>query len=108
LRRSAGAGIGAAVARWRRAGRFENDTVAALAALLFGERRLERLDDRQSRELALCLEFAVRGRVAERTLAGAITRLSARDAREEAARALCAWLIQRANEREQLGGRRAA
>jgi hypothetical protein len=30
----------------RRAGRFEEDTVAALADLLFGEGRLERLDDR--------------------------------------------------------------
>jgi Rad52/22 family double-strand break repair protein len=96
------------LARWRRAGRFEQDTVAALAGLLFGEGRLKRLDDPQVGELALCLEFAVRGRVAPRTLAGAITRLSKRDDREEAARALRAWLIEKANERELLGRRRAA
>jgi hypothetical protein len=99
---------GAEVARWRRAGRFEDDTVAALAALLFGERRLEHLDDRQLPELAASLEFAVRGQVSERTLARALTRLSERDDRAEAARALRAWLIQRANERELLGRRGAA
>lgn len=98
----------AEVAGWRRAGRFEEDTVAALAALLFAERRLERLDDRQARELAASLEFAVRGQVSERTLAGALKRLSQRDDRAEAAKALRAWLIQRANERELLGRRRAA
>jgi hypothetical protein len=98
----------AELARWRRAGRFEQDTVAALAGLLFGERRLERLEERQAGELATCLEFAVRGRVAERTLAQAVARLSRRDDREEAARALRAWLIQRANEHELLGRRRAA
>jgi Rad52/22 family double-strand break repair protein len=98
----------AEVARRRRAGRFEQETVAALAGLLFGERRLERLNDRQVGGLATCLEFAVRGRVAPRTLAGALARLSQRDDREEAARALRAWLIQRANEHELLGRRRAA
>jgi hypothetical protein len=103
-----GAGNRAEVARWRRAGRFEQDTVAALAGLLLGERRLERLDDREAGELALCLEFAVRGRVAQSTLTGALARLSQRDDREEAARALRAWLVQRANERELLGRRRAA
>jgi hypothetical protein len=96
------------LARWRRAGRFEQDTVAALADLLFGEGRLKRLDDPQVGELAHCLEFAVRGRVAPRALAGAITRLSKRDDREEAAKALRAWLIEKANERELLGRRRAA
>jgi Rad52/22 family double-strand break repair protein len=105
---AAGAGHGAEVARWRRAGRFEDDTVVALAGLLFGERRLERLDERQARELAVSLELAVRGQVSERTLAGALKRLSQRGDRAEAARALRAWLIQRANERELLGRRRAA
>jgi hypothetical protein len=104
----AAAANGAELARWRRAGRFEQDTVAALAGVLFDERRLERLDDRQVCELALCLEFAARGRVAQRTLARALTRLSQRDDREEAARTLRAWLIQRTNERELLGRRRAA
>jgi hypothetical protein len=99
---------GAEVARWRRAGRFDQKTVAGLAALLFGERRLERLDDRQVGELAVSLEFAVRGQVSERILARALTRLSERDDREEAARTLRAWLIQRTNERELLGRRRAA
>jgi hypothetical protein len=60
------------------------------------------------RELAVSLEFAVRGRDSQRTLAGALTRLSERDDRAEAARALRAWLIRRANERELLGRRRAA
>jgi hypothetical protein len=96
------------VARWRRAGCLAEDTVAALASLLFDERRLERLDDRQVGELALCLEFAARGRVGQGTLARALTRLSQRDDREEAARTLRAWLIQRTNEREALGRRRAA
>jgi hypothetical protein len=105
---SAGTSSRAEVAHWRRAGRVEQKTVAALAGLLFGERRLERLGDGQVRELALCLEFAVRGQVSERTLAGALTRLSKRDDRAEAARALRAWLIQRANERELLGRRSAA
>jgi Rad52/22 family double-strand break repair protein len=104
----AGAAKGAEVARWRRAGRLEQDTVAALAALLFGERKLERLDDRQVRELAVSLEFAVRGHVSQNTLAGAVTRLSQRDDRAEAATALRVWLIQRANERDLLGRRRAA
>jgi hypothetical protein len=96
------------VAHWRRAGGFKEDTVAALAELLFGEPRLERLDDRQAGELAMSLEFAVRGRVAQRTLAGAITRLSKRDDCAEAAKALRVWLIDKANERELLGQRKAA
>jgi hypothetical protein len=96
------------VARWRRAGRFEEDTVAGLAAVMFGERKLESLDDRQARELAVSPEFAVRGQVSEHTLAGALERLSERDDRAEAARALRAWLIQRANEVELLRRRRAA
>jgi Rad52/22 family double-strand break repair protein len=104
----ADAGNGSEVARWRGTGRFEDDTVAALAALMFGERKLERLDDRQVRELATSLEFAVRGQVSERMLAGALTRRSQRDDRAEAARALRAWLIQRANEVELLRRRRAA
>jgi hypothetical protein len=99
---------GAEVARWRRAGRFEQETVAGLSALLFGERGLERLDDRQVGELAVSLEFAVRGQVSERILARSLTRLSERDDRAEAARALRAWLIQRANKRELLGRRSAA
>jgi Rad52/22 family double-strand break repair protein len=96
------------LAHWRRAGRFKQDTVAALADLLFRERRLERLDDRQVGELAMLLEFAVRGRVGQRTLAGAIARLSRRDDPREAARALCTWFVERASERELLGRRRAA
>jgi hypothetical protein len=58
---------------------------------------LERLNRGQLRELAVSLEFAVRGRVAQRRLTGAITRLSKRDDREGAARALRDWLIEKAN-----------
>jgi len=95
------------IARWRHSGRYKHETVAALAGLLFGE-TIERLSRDQLRELALSLEFAVRGRVAQRTLGGAISRLSKRDNREETARALRAWLIEKANERELLGQRKAA
>jgi hypothetical protein len=96
------------VACWQRAARFDDETVAALAEFLFGEHRLDRLDDRQAGELATSLELAVRGRVAQRALAGAIVRLSGRDDRPEAARALRGWLIEKANRRERLDGRRAA
>jgi hypothetical protein len=96
------------VARWQRAARFDDETVAALAEFLFGERRLDRLDDRQVGELGMSLELAVRGRVTQRTLAGAITRLSGRDDRLEAARALRAWLIEKTPQRELPDRRRAA
>jgi hypothetical protein len=96
------------LAHWRRVGSYGEETVTALAGLLFGEQTLARLDDGQLGELALSLEFAVRGRIAQRTLARAITRLSNRDDRADAARALRAWLIEQANQRELLGGRRAA
>jgi hypothetical protein len=96
------------VSRWQRAGRFDDETVATLAEFLFGEHRLDRLDDRQAGELAIAIELAVRGRVAQRTLAGAIARLSGRGDRPEAARALRGWLIEKANQPEQLDGRRGA
>jgi hypothetical protein len=75
------------VVHWRRAGRFKEETIAALADLVFGDRRLEHLDGRPLDELAVSLEFAVRGRVEQRGLAGTVNRLSRRDARIEAAKA---------------------
>jgi hypothetical protein len=43
--------------------------VVALAEFLFGERRIGRVDDRHTAELAMCLGFAVHGQIATRTLA---------------------------------------
>jgi hypothetical protein len=95
------------ITHWRLQGRYREETIAALAGLLFGEKVIERLTADQVRQFCFALEFAVRGGVAQRTLAGAITRLSKRDDRAEAAEALRIWLVQKANERE-LPGRQAA
>jgi hypothetical protein len=56
----------------------------------------------------MTLEFAVRGRVAPRTLAAAITRLEKREDSVKAAEKLRAWLVEKANTRELVGRPKAA
>jgi hypothetical protein len=86
------------IAHWRMVGRYKDETISALAGLLVGERLLDLLSHAQVRTLAHALEFAVRGRVVQPTLAGAITRLSKREDREQAAAELQRWLRRKADE----------
>lgn len=89
-----------AVEHWRTTGRYKPDTVEALAGLLCGEQVLERLDRDAVKHLALTLELAVRGKVAQRELAAEVTRLSKREQREQAATELRERLVLKANEAE--------
>ena len=82
-------------------------TAIRMARLLYGE-PLDRLSHARVRDLALALEFAVRGRVPQAELAKALARLGQHADRERAAKELRAWLARQANERELLGQRRAA
>jgi Rad52/22 family double-strand break repair protein len=86
------------IAHWRLVGRYKDETIAALAELLVGEKLLERLSHAQVRTLSHTLEYAVRGQVAQPTLAGAITRLAKREDRDLAAQELERWLRQKAAE----------
>jgi hypothetical protein len=96
------------IAHWRGVGRYKEETVAALAGLVCGERVLERLSHRQVKRLSWLLECAVRGRVSQRSLAGAVTRLAKSDEREQAAEELERWLVGKADEVGLLGRREAA
>jgi Rad52/22 family double-strand break repair protein len=96
------------IAHWRQAGRYREETVSAMAELACGEKVLERLSRDQVRRVAWLLELAVSGRVSQRTLAGAVTRAGRRPQRDEGARALEAWLREKADEVGLLGRREAA
>jgi hypothetical protein len=65
------------IAHWRQAGHKEQ-TVAALAGLVCGEKVLERLSRDQVHRVAWLLELAVVGRVSRATLAAAIASASRR------------------------------
>lgn len=88
------------IAHWQQVGKFKLETVEALAALICGQRMLDRLSHGEVRKVALTLEIAVRGKVAQRDLASSLTRLAKRDDREQAAEALRERLIAKANEAE--------
>lgn len=88
------------IAHWQQVGKFKQETVEALAALICGQRMLDRLSHGEVRKVALTLEIAVRGKVAQRDLASSLTRLAKRDDREQAAEALRERLIAKANEAE--------
>lgn len=88
------------IAHWQQVGKFKLETVEALAGLLCGHRMLDRLSHGEVRKVALTLEIAVRGKVAQRDLASSLTRLAKRDDREQAAEALRERLIAKANEAE--------
>lgn len=60
------------------------------------------------KHVAWLLECAVRGRVSQRTLQGALTRLAKRGEREAAAAELEAWLRHKADEAGLMGRREAA
>jgi hypothetical protein len=96
------------IAHWRQAGRYKEETIAAIAELACGEKLLERLSPDQVRSVAWLLELAVAGRVSQRTLAGAVTRAGRRYERVEGARELEAWLRQKVDEVGLLGRREAA
>ncbi len=98
------------IEHWQRVGHYKPETVEALGGLLCGQRMLDRLSREQVRKVALTLEIAVRGEVAQRDLASALTRLAKRDDREQAAQDLCERLARKANEAELTPGprRRAA
>jgi len=61
---------------------------------------LDRLTREQVDKLALTLEIAVRGKVAQRDLASSLTRLQRRDDHEQAAEDPHDRLVQKANEAE--------
>lgn len=89
-----------AIEHWRTVGRYKPETIEVLAALMCGQRMLERLTREEVRKLALTLEIAVRGKVAQRDLASSLTRLAKRDDREQAATELSERLVLKANEVE--------
>jgi Rad52/22 family double-strand break repair protein len=86
------------IARWRQAGAYEEETVAALAGLACGERVVERLDREQVRRVAWLLELAVAGRVSQISLANAVTRAARRYEFAKRAEELEAWLRQQADD----------
>jgi hypothetical protein len=87
-----------AIEHWRSVGRYKPETVEALSALICGQRMLDRLTREQVHKLALTLEIAVRGKVAQRDLASSLTRLAKREDRERAAKDLRERLVAKANE----------
>jgi hypothetical protein len=95
------------LAYWQRKGRYGDETVRSLAALVCCESRLEALNAQQLGELAFLLECAVRGKVTGRSLDSWLAQLTHRDDRRTAAEALRARLVEKTNEVE-LGGRREA
>jgi hypothetical protein len=95
------------LAYWQSKGRFGEETVRSLAALVCGESKLEALTAQQLGELAFLLECAVRGRVTGRSLDSWLAQLAHRNDRRTAAEALRARLVEKTNEVE-LGGRREA
>jgi hypothetical protein len=95
------------LAYWQGKGRYGDETVRSLAALVCGEGTLEALTTQQLGELAFLLECAVRGRVTGRSLDSWLAQLAHRDDRRTAAEALRARLVEQTNEVE-LGGRREA
>jgi hypothetical protein len=95
------------LAYWQGKGRYGDETVRSLAAVVCGESALEALNAQQLRELAFLLECAVRGRVTGRSLHSWLAQLAQRDDRRTAAEALRARLVEKTNGVE-LGGRRKA
>jgi hypothetical protein len=93
------------LAYWQRKGRYGDEVVRSLAALVCGEPAFDRLTQEQLGELGFLLECAVRGRVTRRSLEAWLTQLAERHDRRAAAKALRARLIEKTNEVE-LGGRR--
>jgi hypothetical protein len=95
------------LAYWQGKGRYGDETVRSLAALVCRESKVEALTPEQLRELAFLLECAVRGRVTRRSLDSWLEQVAERDDRHAAAEALRARLVEKVNEVE-LGGRREA
>jgi hypothetical protein len=95
------------LAYWQQKGRFGDQAVRSLAALVCGESATEALRPQQVAELAFLLECAVRGRVTKRSLESWLAQLAEREDRAAAAEALRTRLVEKTNEVE-LGGRREA
>ena len=95
------------VAYWQRKGRYGDEAVRSLAALVSGEGSIERLTPQQLGELAFLLECAVRGKVTGRSLEAWLAQLAQRDDRPAALQALRGRLIEKVNEVE-MGDRREA
>jgi hypothetical protein len=95
------------LAYWQGKGRYGDETVRSLAALVCGESTLEALTAPQLGELAFLLECAVRGKVAKRSLESWLMQLAGAGDRGKAAESLRARLVEKTNEVE-LGGRREA
>jgi hypothetical protein len=96
------------IAHWRQAGRYKDETVSAIAGLACGEQVLERLTRDQVKRVSWLLELAVKGRVSQRTLAGAVTRASGRYDEAKGVAELAAWLREKADEVGLLGRREVA
>jgi len=76
-------------------GGYQPDTVAALAELLFAERQVERLSEAQVRDLRTMVEAARVGGIAQRTLAGQLTKALGSEDRPAARAKLGAWVLGR-------------
>ncbi|MCA1701456.1 MAG: hypothetical protein LC790_22185, partial [Actinobacteria bacterium] len=91
---------GEALVYWQHKGRYPEELVASLAALLCGDGPFEALRPEQMGEVAFMLECAVRGKVCGRSLESWLARLAESDDRPGAAEALRARLVEKANEVE--------
>ncbi len=99
----------ALIAEWQRVGGYRDETVGRLAEIACGEKIVERLSFRQVKQVAWLLECGARGKVSQRTLQGALTRLIKREEDEATkAEALRRWLTEKADEVGLLGRREAA
>jgi hypothetical protein len=92
---------------WQQKGRYGDELVRSLAALVCGESAIETLTHEQLGELAFLLECAVRGKVTKRSLEAWLAQLAEAGDRRAAVEALRARLVEKTNEVE-LGGRREA
>jgi hypothetical protein len=99
----------ALISEWQQQCGYRDDTVAQLASIACGEKVLERLTRQQVKRVTWLLECAKRGRVTQRSLQGALTRLAKRNVADETkATALETWLTEKADEVGLLGRREAA
>jgi hypothetical protein len=95
------------LAYWQQKGRYGNEIVRSLTALVCGENVVERLTHEQLGEVVFLLECAVRGKVTSRSLEAWLAQLAGAGDRGAASESLRARLVEKTNEVE-LGGRREA
>jgi hypothetical protein len=96
------------LAYWQEKGRYGDEAVQSLAALVCGEKAIERLTREQLAELGFLVECAVRGKVTQRSFNAWVAELAEQEDRRAAAEALRRRLVEKANEVELIGRREAA